>query len=317
MGINIRVRNGMEPDEYGGGVSEGDLRGNSSDIFVGAGVVDVDGGHCLVHEAPSPDMTVIVDPGVVYIPNSSFDDTDSDSIKFWEGVVAGNDASRTLTIDSNSAGSTRIDLACAMINPATTPDTEASNIADLIIVKGTAGAGAPALPDYHVLLATITVANGETAIDDTLIADDRTQVLIREELLPPPVTNTNKCLLFGNDNGAISAGNTLYMFVGGTVQGVSVTESARQTVFPAGSLVKMLINITGNTLNGNAVFTVRKNGANTALLKTVSSGATGVQSAEISASVADGDLLSIEVKTTGATTGSISFQAPVVVYDVT
>lgn len=180
----------MEQDEYGGGATEGDIRGNSSDLFEDAGIVDLLGGHLLVHEAASPDMTVIVDAGIGYIPNDSFDETDSDSIRFWEAVVAGNTASRTLSISSNSSGQTRIDLACLMLNPATTPDNEASNIADLIIVEGTPGAGAPALPSYHLLLATITVLNGATTIPNAKIADGREQVVIRRQFNKKRVVST-------------------------------------------------------------------------------------------------------------------------------
>lgn len=183
MSVNVRIRNGMEPDEYGGGATEGDIRGSTTDIIDVAGVVDYDGGHLLVHESVSPDMNVIVDEGVGYIPNDSFDEFDSDSIKFWEAVVSGSTGSRTLAISSNSSGQTRIDLVCLMINPATTPDTEASNIAELVVVEGTPGAGAPALPAYHLLLATVTVLNGAVAIPNAKIADGRVQIQIKKTLL--------------------------------------------------------------------------------------------------------------------------------------
>lgn len=185
MTVNIRVRNGMEPDAYGGGVTEGDLRGHASDMIESTdGVVDVAGGHLLVHESASPDMNVIVDEGVGYIPNDSFDETDSDSIKFWEAVVAGSTGSRTLAIGANSSGQTRIDLACLVIDPGAVPDTEASDIAELIIVAGTPGAGAPATPAYHVKLAEITVLNGATSIPNAKITDSRVQIQIKNDFIP-------------------------------------------------------------------------------------------------------------------------------------
>ena len=183
MSVNVRIRNGLAPDAGDGGASEGDIRGDATDIIQGSGVVDVEGGHLLVHQAASPDMTVIVDQGVGYIPNDSFDEFDSDSVKFWEAVVAGSTGSRTLTIGANSSGQTRIDLACLKINPATTPDEFASNIAQLIIVAGTPGSGAPALPSYHLLLATVTVLNGATSIPNAKIVDGRNQIALRQHVL--------------------------------------------------------------------------------------------------------------------------------------
>lgn len=189
MAVNIRVRNGMEADAYGGGVTEGDLRGSSTDMIESAsGVVDLAGGHLLVHQSASPDMNVIVDEGVGYIPNTSFDETDSDSIKFWEAVVSGSEGSRTLAIASNSSGQTRIDLICLVIDPGATPDNEASDVADLIRVAGTPGAGAPATPSYHVKLAEVTVLNGASTIPNAKIADSRVQLEIKNEFIPETLT---------------------------------------------------------------------------------------------------------------------------------
>jgi hypothetical protein len=176
----------MEVDEYGsGGASEGDIRGNSSDLIDSvSGVVDLAGGDLAVVQSGTPGMSVLVGKGVGYIPNDSFDDEDSDSIKFWEAVVYGTTGSRTLAIDSNSSGQVRIDLACLKIDPGTAPDKDASNVATLIIVKGTPGAGAPATPAYYMVLARVTVANGATEILNANIADYRTQIVLKAEVLP-------------------------------------------------------------------------------------------------------------------------------------
>lgn len=188
MSVHIRIRNGMMPDGEGnGGASEGDIRGDLTDIIDTEGVVDVAGGHLLVHEADSPDMNVIVDAGVGYIPNDSFDETDSDSIKFWEAVVAGVTGERTLAISSNSSGQTRVDLVCVKIDPGASPDYYASDIAELIIVEGTPGSGAPSLPNYHLKLAEVTVVNGATEIENEDIEDTRTQIKVRDALLPEGV----------------------------------------------------------------------------------------------------------------------------------
>lgn len=193
MSVYVRVRNGMMVDGEGnGGVTEGDLRGAISDIIEQEGVVDLEGGHLLVHEAGSPDMEIVVDAGVGYIPNDSYDDTDSDSIKFWEAVVAGITGERTLAISSNSSGQLRIDLVCLKIDPGAEPDYYASDVAELIIVEGTPGAGAPAVPAYHLKLAEVSVANGETAIENEHITDSRVQVQIKEKFQTVQTDNAIK-----------------------------------------------------------------------------------------------------------------------------
>lgn len=184
MSVHIRIRNGMTPDGEGnGGASEGDIRGAITDLIEAAGVVDVDGGHVLVHEDDTPSMNVIVDEGVVYIPNDAFDEFDSDSVKFWEAVIGGTDGERTLAISANSSGQIRVDLVCVKIDSGASPDYYASDVAELIIVEGTPGSGAPAVPSYHIKLAEVSVADGETAIEDVHITDRRVQARVKKEFL--------------------------------------------------------------------------------------------------------------------------------------
>lgn len=169
--------------EGNGGASEGDIRGNSTDLFEGAGVVDVANDHLLVQESSVPAMNVLVDTGVGYVPNTAFDETDSDSIKFWEAVVAGVNGERTLAIGSNSSGQTRYDLACLKIDPGAAPDYYASDVAELIIVVGTPGAGVPATPAYHLALGEIAVVNGATEIENADITDVRVQIQVKDALI--------------------------------------------------------------------------------------------------------------------------------------
>jgi len=172
MSIHVRIRTGLAPNESGdGGGSEGDIRGPSTDIIENTGgVVDLANGHLLVEENDTPDMNVKVSAGVGYIPNTDFDELDSDSIKFWEAVVS---EAETLAISANSSGSTRIDLVCLKLDPTIEPDEYASNIAELIIVEGTPGAGTPATPDYHLLLAEVE------EIENASITDSREQLTIK------------------------------------------------------------------------------------------------------------------------------------------
>jgi|GEM_PF-2378551 len=174
MTINVRVRDGMCPDPTTGegGATEGDIRGSFSDIIGVIGVKDLAGGHLLVTQNSPAAMSVLVAPGVVYIPNANYDELDSNQVKFWEAVIT---VSTAVTITANTSGSTRIDLICAKMDTAITPDEHASNIATLVAVAGTPGAGVPATPDNHIKLAEIAVANGAATIITGNITDRRVQ----------------------------------------------------------------------------------------------------------------------------------------------
>lgn len=245
MSINVRIRNGMMPDDYGeGGASEGDVRGSHSDIIESTGgVVDKSGGHALVHEATgTPNMTVEVDDGVVYIPNAQWDQFDSDSVKFWEAVIENEDA---LVISSNTSGQTRYDLICAKLNPSTEPNEYASNISELIVIEGSPGGIVPSTPDNHEALASVEVADGATEIEDTDITDLRRQILLKKSFINinppqgfmlngkivPSVSSNNLTLalktLSGNDP---SANDPIYVRIADTVHSItnalSVTANA-------------------------------------------------------------------------------------------
>lgn len=181
MSVSIRIRNGMAPSGGSGGATEGDIRGDIADsIFSLGGVVNLTLGHLLVHQSVTPAMNVIVDAGIGYIPNGSFDELDSDQIKFWEAVVAGTEASRTLTIGANSSGQTRIDVIALKMDTGIVPDQNAANVASLVVVTGTPGAGVPATPASHLALAQVTVANGASSIANAVITDVRTQLMFKD-----------------------------------------------------------------------------------------------------------------------------------------
>lgn len=178
MSAKVRIRNGMT------NATEGDLRGIASDMVTTPGVADVAGGQLAVAAASPASMNVVVAAGVGYVPNTAFDSTDDDSVRFWEVVIAGTTGARTVAIASNSSGSTRIDLICVKIDPVASPDANATDVAQLIRVAGTPGAGVPATPSYHLKLAEVTVANGAVSISTGNITDSRTQARIAERFLP-------------------------------------------------------------------------------------------------------------------------------------
>jgi hypothetical protein len=131
MGNTVRIRNGMS------NATEGDILGNASDIIKDLGVVDLAGGHLLVTEDSPKGMTVQVAGGVVYVPNSNYDELDSDTPKFYPVVCS----SEVLTVDNNVSGSTRYDIVCVKVDKTIVPDADADNIATKVVVKGTPGAG--------------------------------------------------------------------------------------------------------------------------------------------------------------------------------
>jgi len=131
------------------------------------------------------------------------------------------------------------------------------------------------------------------------------------------VTNTNVGIMVGTDNGAISSGQTLYTYVPGILSSTNATETNRQTAFPAGTAKRLIFNITANSLNGNLILTIRKNAADTTITKTVSAGATGVQSVAADVSVADEDKLSLEIDTTAAGSGSVTIHSPAFLFNTT
>ena len=182
MSVFVRVRDGLEPSGGGdGGVTEGDFRGGLFDLVISTGgVVDLAGNHGEVTENAPLAMSVLVDDGIVYVPNSGFDELDTDQIRCWEVIVSNEDA---LVIGSNSSGSTRIDLICVKLDTSIVPNEFASNIATLVVVVGTPGAGAPATPNDHYKLAQVTVADGETEIDNANITDSRAQLAINSDFL--------------------------------------------------------------------------------------------------------------------------------------
>lgn len=191
MGINVRIRDGICPDASTGegGATEGDIRGSFSDIIDIVGVKDLSGGHCLVTQNSPAAMSVLVAPGVVYIPNAAYNELDSNTVKFWEAVIT---VYTAVVITANTSGSTRIDLICVKMDTAVTPDEHASNIATLVAVAGTPGAGVPATPDNYAKLAEIEVANGASTIVTADITDSRVQSTINGDYVGASVSVTTK-----------------------------------------------------------------------------------------------------------------------------
>lgn len=167
------------------GASDADLMHSMNDFIVQGGVIDFLGGDALVTEIGTPTMKVQVAPGVIYVPNSSWTE-DSYEPRFYQ--VVSPDITQ-LDVTTNSSGSTRVDLVAQKIDKITTPNDDASNVCPLVVVVGTPGSGAPALPSDHELLATLTLPDGTTsAVTNAMITDNRRPVYISPNAVNPGFT---------------------------------------------------------------------------------------------------------------------------------
>lgn len=195
-----------------------DLRAALYDFISSPGVLDLEGGHLLVEEYSTPNMSVDVNPGIAYVLNDSFTEFSSDP-KFWDIIV---DATVNVSISSNPSGSTRIDLICLKVDTGVSPNADASNVSTVLVVEGTPGAGQPATPSNHELLAVVTVANGETSIENADIADSRESVAFDPKtvasLIVTGMLQTNRRRATYNDIGDV-----------GTTQDIDFADGELQT----------------------------------------------------------------------------------------
>lgn len=84
-------------------------------------------------------------------------------------------------------------------------------------------------------------------------------------------------------------------------------EAVQQTASPPCTMQEMKVQVQTNTLNADATFTFRLNGADTALTLTVPAGATGIFTVQASVPIADNDLVCLLVNTALAGAGVIYF----------
>lgn len=160
--------NGMGSYEAGTGMRE-DMHMQSFNIFnYQAGVVLSN--DLLVTETSPASMAVKVAAGRCFVPNSSYTVNTPNSTKYWGVLVE----ETTVSVDTNTSGSTRVDLVTVNVDKVTAPNAYATNVSNTIVVKGTPGSGAPALPNNSLLIATLTIPTATTTtITTAMIADSR------------------------------------------------------------------------------------------------------------------------------------------------
>lgn len=145
--------------------------------FLTKGVVG--SGDLLVQQQGTPNMTVLVATGKVYVLNGA------GSMMYLGNLTA----TQNVTIAANASGNPRIDAVVVKIDTVTTPDNTASNIATLVAVQGTPAASPTAPSDGTIQtavgagnafyrLADVTVANGAASITTANISDKRSQAVL-------------------------------------------------------------------------------------------------------------------------------------------
>lgn len=228
-----------------------------SKIVIVGGVFDLSGGHLQVVQQSVPDMTVKVSVGSAFLLKSG-------QAKVYPVYL---DATTNVTIDANSAGSTRYDAIVCYLNLGLTSNAEATNVIQFVAVKGVAGGSVPSNADIetaigasnpYIRLANVEVINGATSIPTAKITDARNEVLYSPLITPitstkflpdgvmtngkivPSVASNNLTLALKTMAGTdASTTNPIYVRINGTVRTItgalSVTVNAGANSFNAGS----------------------------------------------------------------------------------
>ena len=148
------------------------------------GIFDTSGTQFKVAEEDTPAMSVKIQEGYAFLPNSS--GSMVYPIRLYDG-----DAS--VSISANSSGNDRIDAVVLYIDLSATANAQVTNVAKFIVVEGTP-AGSPTAPtnsdieteigasNPYLRLADVEVGNGAVSIVDADITDQRTQVTYIENI---------------------------------------------------------------------------------------------------------------------------------------
>ncbi len=147
-----------------------------------SGVFDKDSGGLVVTQKPAPSMAVLVAMGAAWLRKS-------DGSMVYPASVETEAAE--LAIAANGSGNPRIDAVVLYIDLAAAPNTDATNVAKLVVVQGAPSASPQAPSDASISasigaanpfirLGNVTVANGAANIDDGDIEDTRTNMVIAD-----------------------------------------------------------------------------------------------------------------------------------------
>lgn len=226
MSFLVSVINGKQPSGGNGGVSDADFAHLDVD-FLSPGVVGA--GDLAVSAQVTPDMTVKVASGVVYIPNPA-------GTMLYRATLS---PGQNVTIASNSSGNPRKSAIVAKIDTTATPDENGDLVASLVEVQG-APAASPANPtdsdiqsaigaaNGFLRLANLQVDNAAASITNAKISDARIRVkwkLGSVALKYPDSDGSN-----GQALKTDGAGNLSFGSVAQAAPGVRLTKSAAQSI---------------------------------------------------------------------------------------
>lgn len=142
-----------------------------TDLIASSGVVTKAAGttHFSVQAQGTPDMTVKVKAGRAHIKGSS-----------GNAYPIISDTDTSVAVGSNGSGSTRIDAVVLYVDKGVSANSDASNIAKLIVVQGTTSAPSDSTiqstvgaSNPFIRLANVTVTSGATSIVSGNISDQR------------------------------------------------------------------------------------------------------------------------------------------------
>jgi len=168
MSLFVFSRNGMGDYTLGTGMRE-DMHMQAFNIFLDQAGVVLSGDMAVSVTSPTS-MAVKVAAGRCFVPNTAYVVNTPNKTKYW-GILA---EETTVSVDTNTSGSTRIDLVTVFLDTVPAANGYATNVASIVVVKGIPGAGTPTLPDNSLLLATLTIPTATTiAITGGMIADSR------------------------------------------------------------------------------------------------------------------------------------------------
>lgn len=145
----------------------------TSDLISGNGGVTYIADGSLEVEATSPASDeVTINAGYAYIRNDAWV-LGGNQPKFWHVRI---ETPTDIQIPANASGNPRVDLICLAVDPSEDPiGDDGENAINPVVVQGTpAGSPTPpAVPDKHIALAQIAVANGFSTIVSGNITDRR------------------------------------------------------------------------------------------------------------------------------------------------
>lgn len=155
------------------GIEASDIMHIANDFLSQEGVllISADDFECT---AAGTDMNVDVDLGIAYVENDDWSRATSVT-RFWR---VESDEVEEVTLDAADVSQDRIDLIVLRINDAASADDEASNVATVDKVTGTAAASptAPTVPDDAIKLAEVYVSAAVTTVSNSDITDSRLEV---------------------------------------------------------------------------------------------------------------------------------------------